>query len=357
MTTGGLLLAVTFVAACSAQAGAPTGTPATGSSTAPAGGDPSAAPATPVPTFDAVPGAVTLVAYSTPREVYEEAIPLFQGSEAGGDVEFEQSYGASGEQSRAVEAGLPADIVALSLWPDIERLVEPGIVADDWDETPNDGIVSNSVVVFAVRPGNPKNIQSWDDLLRDDVSVITPNPFTSGGAQWNVMAAYGAQLELGKTEDEAIEYLSQLFANVPVLDRSAREALATFAAGQGDVLLAYENESIFARSAGEQLDYVVPDETILIENPVAVTQNGDAADGAQAFVDFLYTPEAQAIYASKGYRPEVEEALELAGVSYPEPAALFTIAELGGWPDVRAEFFDTEDGIVADIFRELNLEV
>jgi sulfate transport system substrate-binding protein len=359
-------LIISIVAACGGAAA--TNRPSTGSSAAPsaagsssapsaqASGQPSAA-AEPTPAFESTPGAVTLVAYSTPREVYEEAIPLFQGTEAGAEVTFEESYGASGDQSRAVEAGLPADLVALSLWPDVNRLVEPGIVAVGWDQNDHAGIISNSVVVFAVRPGNPKNIQTWDDLIRDDVTVVTPNPFTSGGAQWNILAAYQGQIVQGKSEAEASEYLKQLISHTPVMDRSAREALATFSAGQGDVLLAYENEAIFAKNAGEPLDYVVPAQTILIENPISVTANGDATEAAQAFIDFLYTPEAQAIYASKGYRPEVEEALELAGVSFPEPESLFTIEDLGGWPEARPQFFDTEDGVVAQIFLELNLEV
>ena len=146
---------------------------------------------------------LTLVAYSTPREAYEEIIPLFQATEAGANVEFEQSYGASGDQSRAVEGGLPADVLALSLAPDIDRLVEPGLVAEDWADDDFSGMVTESVVVLAVRPGNPKNIQTWEDVVREDVAVITPNPLTSGGARWNVMAAYGAQIEQGKTEEEA----------------------------------------------------------------------------------------------------------------------------------------------------------
>jgi len=324
--------------------------------------NPSASPASAAspaqgPSFAARPGAVTVVAYSTPREVYEEAIPMFRATEVGQGIEFEESYGGSGDQSRAVEAGLPADLVALSLWPDVDRLVEPGIVADDWDADEHAGIVSNSVVVIAVRPGNPKNIQGWADLVRDDVTVVTPNPFTSGGAQWNVLAAYQSQIVQGKSEEDAAEFLKEVLANTPVMDRSAREALATFSQGQGDALLAYENEALFAQRAGEPIEYIVPDQTILIENPIAVTQTGDATESAQAFVDFLYSPEAQAIFASKGYRPEIDEALDAAGVGFPQPASLFTAADLGGWPEIRLRFFDPEDGIVAQIFRDLNREV
>jgi sulfate transport system substrate-binding protein len=303
------------------------------------------------PEFETAPGAVTLAAYTTPREAYEEIIPLFQATEAGAGVEFETSYTGSGDQSRAVEAGLPADVVALAMWPDVERLVAPGIVAPDWDENEHGGIVHNSIVVLMVRPGNPKGIAGWDDLVRDDVDVITPNPFTSGGAQWNLLAAWQAQIEAGKTPEEATAYLSDLIANVSVMDRGARDALTTFAAGQGDVLIGYENEALFAQSVGQPIDYVIPDATILIENAVAPTLTGDALEPARAFVDFLYTPEAQAVFGKHGFRPEVDEVL--AQFDFQDPANMFTIADMGGWEEVRPTFFDPETGIVASIFQTL----
>jgi sulfate transport system substrate-binding protein len=299
-------------------------------------------------------GTLSLVAYSTPREAYEEIIPAFQETDAGAGFDFDQSYAASGEQSRAVEAGLAADVVGFSLEPDITRLIDAGLVDEDWNQNEYNGMVTDSVVVFAVRPGNPENIQTWDDLLKEGVEVITPNPFTSGGAQWNIMAAYGAQLEQGKSDEEAIEYLRDLFiGHVPVQDKSAREALQTFVGGKGDVMLAYENEAIFAQQAGQALDYVVPDQTILIENPVAVVNTSKNPEGAQAFVDYLYTPEAQGIFASKGYRPVVD------GVEsefdYPDPPNLFTIDDLGGWSEVRKRFFDREESIFLDIENELGV--
>ncbi len=272
------------------------------------------APAEPTPSSDGV--KLSLVAYSTPKEVYEALIPAFQATEAGSGVEFEQSYAASGEQSRAVESGLPADYVAFSLEPDVTRLVDAGLVAPDWAQTEKfNGMVSDSVVVFVVRKGNPKNVHTWADLVTGDVEVITPNPFTSGGAQWNLMAAYGAQLEQGKTEDEAVDYLRQLLDNTPVQDKSAREALQTFSAGKGDVLLAYENEAIFAQSAGQPIDYVVPDETILIENPAAVTLS--APTQATAWLEFVQSPDAQRVFGQKGYRPVDPD---VAGeFDYPQP--------------------------------------
>jgi sulfate/thiosulfate transport system substrate-binding protein len=291
---------------------------------------------------------LSLVAYSTPREVYEQLTKDFSETRAGQGVSFDESYAASGEQSRAVAAGLPADVVAFSLEPDVTRLVDEGLVDESWSDDAHGGMVTDSVVVFAVRKGNPKGIRSWDDLTRAGVEVITPNPFTSGGAQWNVMAAYGAQLELGRTESEAVEFLRRLFRNVSVQDKSAREALQTFVGGKGDVLIAYENESILARSKGEELDYVVPDETILIENPIAVVGDNEAA---RAFVEFVRTPTAQRVFGEAGYRPILEDVL--AEFDYPTPSRLFTIAELGGWSAVRERFFDVEDGVMAGIQREL----
>ena len=292
---------------------------------------------------------LTLVAYSTPREVYEALIPKFKATDAGKGVTFDQSYGGSGEQSRAVEAGLQADIVAMSLAPDIDRLGDAGIVADTWADDEFDGMVSRSVVVLAVRKGNPKNIHGWDDLVRDGVDVITPNPFTSGGARWNVMAAWGAERKQGESESDATKYLGQLFHNVSVQDKSARESLQTFLGGKGDVLLAYENEAITAQQNGGDVDYVVPDQTILIENPIAVTKDG--GETAEAFVDFAQSAEAQKVFATKGYRSIRNNLVDKS--TYPTPRSLFTIADLGGWPDVQERFFDRENGIMADIQREV----
>jgi sulfate/thiosulfate transport system substrate-binding protein len=298
---------------------------------------------------------LTLVAYSTPREVYEDLIPAFEKTDAGNGVSFEQSYAASGEQSRAVESGLPADVVAFSLEPDVTRLVEADLVAPDWADDEHKGMVSNSVVVLAVRKGNPKAIKGWDDLVRDGVEVITPNPFTSGGARWNVMAAYGAQLEQGKSKDEAVEYLRRLFHNVPVQDKSARESLQTFAGGKGDVLIAYENEAITAQQKGEELDYVIPEETILIENPIAVVSESGSPNEANAFVDYVRSEPAQKVFAEKGYRSILPALVD--AKRYPKPAALFTIEKFGGWDAVMKEFFDRDAGTMAEIQRDLGAPV
>jgi len=298
---------------------------------------------------------LSLVAYSTPREAYEALIPAFKKTQAGAGVSFSQSYGASGDQSRAVSSGLPADVVAFSLAPDMTKLVDAGLVAKDWNSDPYKGMVTDSVVALVVRKGNPKGIHTWDDLVKPGVQVITPNPFSSGGARWNVMAAYGAQLEQGRSPAQAQAYLEQLFRNVPVQDKSAREALQTFVGGKGDAMIAYENEAITAQQKGQPVDYVVPDQTILIENPIAVVTRSRHQAQARAFVDFLRSPEAQGIFAAKGYRPVNRQA---AGAHrFPRPSGLFTIADLGGWDQVTKRFFDRSGGVMADIERKVGVSV
>ncbi len=294
-------------------------------------------------------GNLTLIAYSTPEEAYKKLIPAFNATPEGKGVSFDQSYASSGEQSRAVEGGLPADVVEFSLEPDITRLVDAGLVDADWNKNEYKGMVTDSVVAFIVRKGNPKNIKTWDDLVTGDVEVLEPNPFTSGSAKWNIMAAYGAQLEQGKTPAQAKDYLAKLFENVPVLDKSAREALQTFSSGKGDVLLGYENEAILAQQQGEEVDYVIPDETLLIENPIAVVNESENPELAQSFIDFLYTPEAQKIFADTGYRPVVE-GIESSN-EFPTSKTLFEITKFGGWGKVNDEFFDPEGSVVADIFQ------
>src|SRR5215217_4753556 len=200
---------------------------------------------------------IDLVAYSTPRDAFAKIIPAFQGTKAGADTSFSQSYGGSGEQARAVVAGLNADVVDLSLQPDMTELVSKGIVPRNWNVNRYHGFVTRSVVVFVLRDGNPKHVKTWDDLLKKDVEVVTPNPFTSGGARWNVMAAYGAYLKQTGSAKRARAKLTQLFHNVSVQDKSAREALNTFLAGKGDVLLTYENEAILARQK-QPVQFVIP---------------------------------------------------------------------------------------------------
>ena len=298
---------------------------------------------------------LSLVAYSTPREAYAKLIPMFQSTPAGDGVSFTQSYGASGDQARAVQAGLKADIVALSLAPDVDQLVKAGLVDAKWNRQSYRGMVTDSVVVFAVRDGNPKKIKSWDDLLKPGVQVITPNPFTSGGARWNVMAAYGAWLKLGKTKAQARAKLLQLFQHVAVQDKSARDSLNTFLSGKGDVLLTYENEAIAAQLAGQKVQYVIPRSTILIENPIAVIKTSDNKDKANAFIRFLKTPAAQQVFADRGYRPIVKRILEANRKKFPVRPGQFTIDRLGlgGWTKVQKDFFDPDSGVLAAIERKV----
>jgi sulfate transport system substrate-binding protein len=298
-------------------------------------------------------GKLNVVAYSTPKEVYETALPAFNKTPEGKGVAFSQSYGASGDQARAVIAGLPADVVALSLAPDIQKLVDEKLVAADWANDEYKGFVSKSVVAFAVRKGNPKNIKTWDDLIKPGVEVIEPNPLTSGGARWNVMAAYGAASDNGADEKAGIDYLKKLFDNVVVQDKSAREALQTFTAGKGDVLIAYENEAITAQQKGEDVDYVVPDQTILIENPIAVTSNSQNPEKAKQLLAYLRSEEAQKVFAEKGYRSVREDLVDQA--KYPTPSGLFTIDDLGGWDAVGKKFFDKDKSVIADINKALGV--
>jgi sulfate transport system substrate-binding protein len=288
---------------------------------------------------------LALVAYSTPKEAYEGIIPAFQKTPAGKGVSLSQSYGASGDQARAVIAGLPTDIVALSLEPDVTKLVKEKLVAPGWNTTATKGIVTHSVVVIGVRPGNPKNIKGWDDLVKPGVEVLTPNPFTSGGARWNIMAAYGAQIEQGRTEDQAVDYLGRLFKNVVVQDKAARDSLQSFTSGKGDAIISYENEAITAQQKGEKLDYVIPDETILIENPIAATT--DAGTNAKAFIDFATSEPAQKIFAAKGYRSIIPALVDKQ--TYPEPKKLFDITKFGGWDPVMKKFFDPADSVMQKI--------
>jgi sulfate transport system substrate-binding protein len=278
---------------------------------------------------------LSLVAYSTPEVVYDEVIPQFQKTEAGQGVSFRTSYGASGDQSRAVEAGLKADVVAFSLEPDLDRLVKAGLVpasaGGKW--------VSTSVVSFVVRKGNPKNIKTWDDLLKPGVQVVTPNPFSSGAAKWNLMAAVGAK---------GLPYVRTLLTkHVKVQPKSGREALQTFTSGTGDVLLSYENEALTAQKKGQSVDYVIPDQTIKIENPIAVTSKAPRA--AKSFLDYALSKPAQQVFASWGYRPVNAEVLAANKSRFPTPSGLFTIEKFGGWSKVNDAYFDPDKGSIAKI--------
>ena len=299
---------------------------------------------------------LSLVAYSTPKDAYAKIIPAFQGTSAGKGVSFNQSYGASGDQSRAVAAGLSADIVALSLEPDVSTLVKKGIVPSNWNQNSYHGMVTDSVVVFVVRNGNPKHIHSWADLTTSGVQVVTPNPFTSGGARWNVMAAYGSQIIQGASPAQAEAYLTKLFKNVVVQDKSARDSLQTFAGGKGDVLISYENEAIYANKKGVHTEYVLPKQTILIENPVALTKSGLRHPEAKAFLKFLWSSKAQKLFGDTGYRPVLKSVASSAKYRFKQPKSLFTINSkalgLRGWKSVQYRFFDHSAGIMVKVIGQ-----
>ena len=297
-------------------------------------------------------GRIDVVGYSTPQAVYEEALePGFEATSEGSGVSFSNSFGASGDQSRAVAAGQPADVVHFSVGSDMTRLVEEGQVAASWDKQPYNGIGEDSVVVMVVRQGNPEGIESFDDLISKDVSVITPNPFSSGSARWNIMAIYGSQIQEGRSPAEALDAVKTVLSKTEVQPASGRDALTAFTQGQGDVLLSYENEAINAENAGEDVEYVIPDNTILIETPIAVTR--EASPEAKRFLDFLWSDAGQELWAENGYRPVNPDLVD--PKRFPTPKGLFTIARFGGWEKVKDEFFEEGTGSITKIEEELGV--
>jgi sulfate/thiosulfate transport system substrate-binding protein len=307
---------------------------------------------------------IHLSAFSVMEAANEPVFEDFQGTDAGDGVEFEPSYGASGDQSRAVVAGSPADVVHYSLETDVTRLVKEGLVAEDWKDNATNGIATSSVVVFVVRKGNPENIQTWDDLVKPGVEVITPNPGSSGSARWNILAAWAHAT--GGTDDEAAgsAFLTKLLQNTIALPSSGREATTAFTDGSGDVLLSYENEAILAKQSGADVDYIVPPDTLLIQNPAAVTT--DAGDAAKAFLEFITGPEAQADYAASGFRPVVEgvDIPEVEGANdpsdpFPAPETLYTIDDnFNGWGEAADKYFgDGQEGNPLGIITKLQQDL
>jgi sulfate transport system substrate-binding protein len=309
-----------------------------------------------------------LAAYTTPREAYGEIIPLFQKQwkdKTGQDVEFQESYLGSGAQSRAVVGGFEADVVALSLEADVTRIAEAGMITHDWKSKGANGMVSDSVAVIAVRQGNPKNIRDWQDLTQPGLEILTPDPASSGGAQWNVMALWGAATRgfvdgYTKGDDNAArQFLKDVFKNVTALDKGARESITNFEQGVGDAAITYENEVLVAKKGGQKYDFVIPRSTILIENPVAVVDANVDKHGtravAEAFRDFLFTQEAQAIFAEYGLRPVHPEVAKATAGQYPPPQDLFLITDLGGWKTVTPKFFGA-DGIFTQLLEQVQAE-
>jgi sulfate transport system substrate-binding protein len=298
---------------------------------------------------------LSVVGFSILEAANAPIFEKFNETDEGEGVRFKTSYGASGDQSRAVEGGLDADLVHFSLEPDMTRLVDAGLVAEDWKDNETKGIATSSVVAFVVREGNPENIQTWDDLVKPGIEIITPNPASSGSAKWNILGAWAHVTGAGGSDAEAEEYMTKLLENTIALPGSAREATTAFSEGNGDVLLSYENEAILARANGEPFDYVVPEDTLLIENPAAVTT--EAADEASSLLEFLTTPEIQAEYAHFGFRPVVDgvELPEVEGANdpsdpFPAIAQLYTVDDdFGGWSEANSRFFDEESGIITKL--------
>lgn len=303
------------------------------------------------------------VGFAVPAEANDAVFEEFTETDEGEGLTTSDSYGASGDQSRAVANGQPADFVHFSIEPDVTRLVDAGLVAEDWNDNEWNGYISDSVVVLVVREGNPEGIEDWEDLARDDVEIVTPNPGSSGAARWNILGAYLSQLQAGGTEEDAVEFTEEVVENIVSFPASGRDATTSFLDGTGDVLISYENEAILGQQQGEEFDYIVPDRSLLIQNAAAVTDG--ASEQAQDFLDFAVSPEGQEVYAQYGFRPipHVADQVELDEVEgandpqdpFPEIEHLATIDDdLGGWDQVVDDFFD-DDGIITEITEESGL--
>ncbi len=296
---------------------------------------------------------LTLVAYAVPEPGWSKIIPAFAATPEGKGIDVTTSYGASGDQSRAVVDGKPADIVNFSVEPDVTRLVKAGKVAADWNADVTRGIPFGSVVSLVVRKGNPKNIKDWDDLLAPGIEVVTPSPLSSGSAKWNLLAPYAAKSDGGKDQQAGLEFVNRLVSDhVKTRPGSGREATDVFLQGTGDVLLSYENEAIYIERQGKEVEHINPPQTFKIENPVAVVTTSTHLDKAGALKNFLFTPEGQKIWAQAGFRP-VDPAVAAEFVTdFPVPQKLWTIADLGGWSTVDPALFDKENGAITTIYKK-----
>jgi sulfate transport system substrate-binding protein len=303
---------------------------------------------------------LTLVSFAVTRDAYKAIIPKFAAQwkqEHGQTVTIAQSYGGSGAQARGVIDGLPADVVHLALGLDVDRIAKAGLIQPNWQqEFPNDSIVSRSVAALVTRAGNPKHINTWDDLTKAGVRVVTADPKTSGVARWNFLAFWNAAIQMGKDQAGATAFVGRIYQNAPVLTRDAREATdAFFQQGQGDALINYENEILLAQTRGESLAYTIPKVNIAIDNPIAIVDQNVVAHGnravVEAFVQYLFTPAAQAEFAKAGFRPidpAIAKTKELAA-RFPPVEQLGTVADYGGWSAVQQKFF--EDGALFDQIR------
>jgi len=298
---------------------------------------------------------LSLVAYSTPKPVMQKLISRFGHTAAGQGVTFSQSYGPSGSQARAIAAGLPADVAFLSTGLDIDTIVGSGLVAKNWTKAPFGGIAADSVVSFVVRPGNPKHIHTWSDLLKPGVQVVTPNPFSSGSAKWNVLAAYGAARKSGMGDHKALQFVTKLFRNVVAQDSSGSNAAKTFFGGKGDVLITYESEAYSAFAAGQSGKLIVPKPTMLIQLPMVALKNAPSA--AKAFISYAHAPKQQRIFAANGYRPVVKSVLKRPDLASwrkkYNTGPTFNISDrlFGGWLKVNKVWFDPNTGRMVGIER------
>jgi sulfate transport system substrate-binding protein len=298
-------------------------------------------------------GVVNLVAYSTPKPALTAEITAFGATKAGHGVTFSESFGPSGTEATDVVSGLPADVVNFSTALDMQKLVTAGLVSSKWDATSTKGIVTNSIVSFIVRKGNPKHITTWADLVKPGVKVITPNPFSSGSAKWNLLAAYGSAIAQGQSKAKATAYLTALLQHTAAQPSSASDALETFLSGQGDVLLDYQDDADYAVTKGEPITVVTPPQSILIQNPIALTTAGAKNAAAKAFLAFLLSPAGQKIWGAQKYQPVLASVAKT--VHLPQPKKLFTIATFGGWTKANATFFNTTSGVVAKIEQHLGV--
>jgi sulfate transport system substrate-binding protein len=296
---------------------------------------------------------LNLVAYSTPKPVMAKLITRFQHQPAGQGVSFTQSYGPSGSQAKAIAVGQPADIAFLSTGLDIDTIVDAGLVSKGWTKTPFGGIAADSVVAFIVRSGNPKHIHTWKDLVKPGVQIVTPNPFSSGSAKWNVLAAYGQARKAGMSDRKAVQFVTKLFKHVVAQDPSGSTAANTFFSGKGDVLITYESEAYAAFAAGKQGKLVVPKPTMLIQLPMVATRSAPAA--AKAFIKYAHAPKQQKIFAANGYRPVVKSVLKSPDVAgwrkKYSTGPTFNIRDklFGGWLTVNRVWFDPIKGRMVKI--------
>ena len=297
---------------------------------------------------------LTLVAYSVPEPGWSKIVPAYNATAQGKDIAITTSYGASGDQSRGVVDGKPADIVNFSLEPDVTRLVKANKVSKDWNTDATKGIPFDSVVVLVVRQGNPKNIKDWDDLLRPDVEVVTPNPLSSGSAKWNLLAPYAAKSNGGADQQAGLDYVQQLVSqHVKVRPGSGREATDVFLQGTGDVLISYENEAINVERQGKPVQHLIPAQTFKIENPLAVVTTSAHLKEATDFKNFQFTPDGQRIWAQAGFRPVDPGVAAEFAKDFPAPTQkLWTITDLGGWNSVDPSLFDKDNGTITKIYKQ-----